>query len=40
MSTKNTHTSEFIKTIVTLYHSGKSYAKIHSKYGVSSNTLL
>ena len=39
MSAKNKYTSEFKKTIVNLYHSGKSYAQIHSEYGVSSSAL-
>lgn len=39
MSTKNKYTSEFKKTIVNLYHSGKSYAQIHTEYGVSSSAL-
>lgn len=39
MSTKNKYTSEFKKTIVNLYHSGKSYAQFHSEYGVSSSSL-
>ena len=39
MSTRNKYTSEFKKTIVNLYHSGKSYAQIHNEYGVSSSAL-
>lgn len=39
MSTKNKYTSEFKKTIVNLYHSGKSYAQIHAEYGVSASAL-
>mgnify|MGYP004576236567 CR=1 FL=1 len=39
MSAKNKYTSEFKKTIVNLYHSGKSYAQIHNKYGISSSAL-
>ena len=39
MSAKNKYTSEFKKTIVNLYHSGKSYAQIHNEYGVSSSAL-
>ena len=39
MSAKNKYTSEFKKTIVNLYHSGKIYAQIHNKYGVSSIAL-
>lgn len=40
MSAKNKYTSEFKKTIVNLYHSGKkSYSQIHNKYGVSSSAL-
>lgn len=39
MSTKNKYTSEFKKSIVNLYHSGKSYAQIHTEYGVSSGAL-
>ena len=29
----------FKKTIVNLYHSGKSYSQIHAQYGVSSGAL-
>ena len=39
MSTKNKYTPEFKKTIVNLYHSGKSYSQIHAEYGVSSSAL-
>ena len=39
MSTKNKYTSEFKKSIVNLYHSGKSYSQIHAEYGVSSGPL-
>lgn len=39
MSTKNKYTSDFKKSNVNLYHSGKTYAQIHSEYGVSSNAL-
>ena len=39
MSAKNKYTSEFKKTIINLYHSGKSYAQIHNEYGVSSSAL-
>ena len=39
MSTKNKYTSEFKKSIVNLYHSGKSYSQIHAEYGVSSGAL-
>ena len=39
MSAKNKYTFEFKKTIVNLYHSGKSYAQIHNEYGVSSIAL-
>ena len=39
MSAENKYTSEFKKTIVNLYHSGKSYAHIHNEYGVSSSAL-
>ena len=38
-SAKNKYTSEFKKTIVNLYHSGKIYAQIHNEYGVSSIAL-
>ena len=38
-SAKNKYTSEFKKTIVNLYHSGKIHAQIHNKYGVSSIAL-
>ena len=36
MSVKDKYTSELKKAI---YHSGKSYAKIHNEYGVSSSAL-
>ena len=39
MSTKNKYTSEFKKSIVNLYHSGKNYSQIHQEYGVSSSAL-
>lgn len=39
MSAKNKYTNDFKKTIVNLYHSGKSYAQIHTEYGVSSVAL-
>lgn len=39
MSNNKKYTSEFKKTIVNLYHSGKSYSQIHSEYGVSSSAL-
>lgn len=39
MSTKNKYTSDFKKTIVNLYHSGKSYAQIHDEYGISTSAL-
>ena len=39
MPTRNKYTSEFKQTIVNLYHSGKSYAQIHTEYGVSSTAL-
>ena len=39
MNTKSKYTPEFKKTIVNLYHSGKSYAQIHKEYGVSSSAL-
>ncbi|MBQ7032414.1 MAG: transposase [Clostridia bacterium] len=39
MSTKNKYTSEFKKTVVNLYHSGKNYAQIHNEYGVSLSVL-
>ena len=39
MSAKNKYTKDFKKTIVNLYHSGKSYAQIHTEYGVSSGAL-
>lgn len=39
MSRKSKYTIDFKKTIVTLYHSGKSYAQIHQEYGVSSSAL-
>ena len=39
MSTKNKYTSDFKKTIVNLYHSGKSYSQIHNEYGISTSAL-
>lgn len=39
MNTKSKYTPEFKKTIVNLYHNGKSYAQIHKEYGVSSSAL-
>ena len=39
MNTKTKYTPEFKKTIVNLYHNGKSYAQIHKEYGVSSSAL-
>ena len=39
MSTKSKYTPEFKKTIVNLYHFGKSYAQINAEYGVSSSAL-
>ncbi len=40
MSAKNKYTSEFKKTIVNLYHSGKSYAQIHNEYQTFSIGIL
>ena len=39
MSSNKTYSTEFKKTIVNLYHSGKSYSRIHTKYGISTNAL-
>ena len=39
MSKQNKYTTEFKKTIVNLYHSGKSYSQIQKEYGVSSSAL-
>lgn len=39
MNNKTKYTPEFKKTIVNLYHNGKSYAQIHKEYGVSSSAL-
>lgn len=39
-TTKNKYTSELKKSIVNLYHSGKSYVQIHTEYGVSSSALF
>ena len=39
MSINKTYSIEFKKTIVNLYHSGKSYSQIHAEYGVSSSAL-
>ena len=33
------YTEEFKKTIVNLYHSGKSYSQLHNEYGISSSAL-
>lgn len=38
MSTKK-YSTEFKKTIVNLYHSGKSYSQIHAEYGISTSAL-
>ena len=41
MSTKkqNTYTTEFKKTIVNLYRSGKTYNEIQKEYGISHSAL-
>ena len=41
MSTKkqNTYTTEFKKTIVNLYRSGKTYNEIQQEYGISHRAL-
>ena len=39
MSKQKKYTTEFKKTIVNLYHSGKSYSQIQAEYGVSSSAL-
>ena len=39
MSSNKTYSTEFKKTIVNLYHSGKSYSQIHTEYGVSTSAL-
>lgn len=39
MSSNKTYSTEFKKTIVNLYHSGKSYSQIHAEYGVSTSAL-
>lgn len=39
MATTKKYTLEFKKSIVNLYHSGKSYAQIHNEYGISSSAL-
>lgn len=39
MSATKKYSQEFKKSIVNLYHSGKSYAQIHNEYGVSSSAL-
>ena len=39
MSKQKKYTTEFKKTIVNLYHSGKSYSQIQKEYGVSSSAL-
>lgn len=39
MSATKKYSPEFKKSIVNLYHSGKSYAQIHNEYGVSSSAL-
>ena len=33
------YTEEFKKTIVNLYHSGKSYSQLHNEYGILSSAL-
>ena len=33
------YSAEFKKTIVDLYHSGKTYSEIHKEYGISSSAL-
>lgn len=38
MSTKK-YSSEYKKTIVNLYHSGKSYSQINKEYGISTSAL-
>lgn len=37
--TAKKYSNEFKKTIVNLYHSGKSYSQIHSEYGISTSAL-
>lgn len=40
MSSKNPkYTQEYKQTIVNLYHSGKTYSKIHKEYGISHSAL-
>lgn len=39
MAATKKYTLEFKKSIVNLYHSGKSYAQIRNEYGVSSSAL-
>ena len=39
MSTQKKYTTEFKKTIVNLYRSGKSYSQIHEEYGISTSAL-
>ena len=39
MSTNKKYTPEFKKTIVNLYHSGKSYSQINTEYGISTSAL-
>ena len=39
MSSNKTYSTEFKKTIVNMYHSGKSYFQIHTEYGVSTSAL-
>jgi len=36
---QNTYTTEFKKTIVNLYHSGKTYNEIQKEYGISHSAL-
>ena len=36
---QNKYTVEFKKTIVNLYHSGKTYAELSSEYGISHSAL-
>ena len=39
MSSNKIHSTEFKKTIVNLYHSGKSCSQIHLEYGVLTSAL-
>lgn len=39
MANQKKYTSDFKRSIVNLYNSGKSYSQIHKEYGVSTSSL-